>query len=194
MSRFRSLSRRELDVVSDLTWFALTTPPQREFRVQRILNQLGITAFCPQEWRWRRKSRYCKAKRRIDYPAYPRIVFVGVPQGRGLPWTTLSNIHLVTGFVARPDTMMPQVFATNDVIQVMKASKTPLFERPKEEAYEPPSFVPGEAVRIADGPLAGVELSVRKVVGHQVYCSVELLGREVEQELPAEVLELRSGC
>lgn len=191
MTAFRKLTSREISHASSLTWYALSVPPQREFRVQRILCQRGLSAFVPQEWRYRKKSRYCKKAQRKGVAAYPRVVFVGVPDGRGFPWLQLNDIHLVSGYIACPSTLRPQVFLSSDVQQIMSASRTPLFTLADEAVYEEPSFEPGEPVEIGDGPLAGIELKVDRVVGMDVFCRFELMGREVEQKLPADILSRR---
>lgn len=191
MTAFRKLTSREISHASALTWYALSVRPQQEFTTQRILKRMGITAFVPQEWRFRKKSRYCGQKHRFDVPAYPRVVFLGVPKGLGFPWSRISDIHLITGYIARPDDKRPQVFRTQDIEQIMKWAKTPLFVRPDERVYEEPGFTPGEPVEIKDGPLAGIELTITKVEGMSTFCKFAFMGREVEQELPPDVLVRR---
>jgi len=52
------------------TWFALTTPPQKELVVERLLTQTGFATFVPTRKEWRFANRIARAKRRKTEKTY----------------------------------------------------------------------------------------------------------------------------
>lgn len=162
--RREKLSAREMDAALGCLWFALVTPPQREKHCADALEKLGragLTVFTPLEWRYRRHSRYRPDQiRRVNVPAYPRYVFIGVPpEWGGLPWHMIQHITFVRGFLADPSGR-PVTISSRDVAGIMKASQTPLFERADEtgeaEQGEPLEVIlPGEEIRVIAGLLSG---------------------------------------
>jgi len=182
----RRLTTTEIDNAKGYTWHALIVPPQREFVVQRILDRRGLVTFVPAEWRWRKISRYRKGKTRVDRPAYPKYVFLGVPAGCGIPWMTLIDIHLVRGFMGRASDGMPQVFSSTDIAQIMSAAMTPLFSEPDWNAYMETGheFNPGDIASVGDGPLEGLEIMVDRIEGPNAVCVMEFLGKTGEQSIP----------
>lgn len=162
--RREKLSSREMEAALGYTWYALVTPPQREKHCADALEKLSLTVFTPLERRYRRHSRYRPGQtRRVNVPAYPRYVFLGVPDNEdgsrgGLPWERICHITFVRGFLADP-TGRPVTIAGRDVLGIMKASQTPLFVRQDETEEEsaPPCEVilPGEEIRVIAGVLSG---------------------------------------
>lgn len=191
MNRLRTLTGQEIDKARELTWYALIVPPQREFDVQRILDRKGLSAFVPVEWRWRKKSRYVKHKEKIPFPAFPRLVFIGAPAGTQPNWSWLVGIHLVNGWFAAPGAHVPLRFRTDDVIQVMRASKTPLFSAPDHHAYMQTGceFAAGDEARILAGSLEGWKIKVKRIEGQEAVFDMEAFGKVQEQRAALGNLE-----
>lgn len=188
MAQFRKLTRKEREQAGRLTWYALKARPQGEYRLQRVLSEMGITAFVPSEWRWRKKSRYAEPKK-TQFPAYKSIVFVGEGASR-LDWYRLSEVHLIIGCLANPSTGFPRVINADDIQQVMKAATTPLFELHDEAPADLERFQPGERVRITDGILAGEVLTIREIADGVAHFKRDLLGKEVDIPVSVEDMDL----
>lgn len=139
-------------------WFVLLTKPQRELVTAQVLDDRGLTAFCPVETRERRVFKRGRWERRpYKKPAYAKYVFLGVPQEWGLPWFEISDITFITGFLAM-ESERPVRLDADSVIDVMLASQTPLFETLKGEDWTPqgPCFDPGEWVQAHRGIMTGL--------------------------------------
>lgn len=191
MTRFRSLTRKERDQAGLLTWYALIARPQAEYRVQKILDDLGMTAFVPSEWRWRKKSRYQKQPTKTNYPAYKSIVFLGEGH-KPIDWFKLAQIHPIIGCLANPATGFPRVINTEDIQQVMRAAKTPLFELHDLPDPDANKFQPGDVVKITDGLLYGETLTIAEVADGVARFYKEMLGKDALVEIPVDALEFQS--
>ena len=187
----RRLTKAEEARAEALIWFVLLTKPQREAHAQHALQSRGFTTFSPMEWRWRKAHRTAKNRNpvRHDVPAYPKYVFLGVPDAwRGLPWHMVEDITFIRGYLA-DSAWRPIRLNGSDVAKVMRASQTPLFEAKPEIEPEAPEVVilPGEFVRVTDGPLVGVEFIAERMEGHEVVVrAVEGEGRTIR--VPVEIL------
>lgn len=190
MNSFRKLSARERSQAAKLTWFILKAAPRREYRVQKILSDLGVTAFVPSEWRWRKKSRYQKSPTKTDYPAYKSVVFVG--QGDAvLPWYKFERVSAILGCYMNPVTGFPSVISTSDIQQVMAAARTPLFELhnvPEEKGR----FQAGDSVRITDGLLFGEVMTIADMADGMAVFYREMLGKAVPVKVSPDDLKFEA--
>jgi transcription antitermination factor NusG len=150
---------------------------------------MGITAFVPSEWRWRKKSRHAQPTK-TSYPAYKSVVFVG--QGsKVLPWWKFEENHLIIGCYAHPVSGLPRQIATEDIKQVMRAAKTPLFELHDEPEGEAFVYQAGDLVRITDGLMNGEVMSIAEVVDGVAKFYREMMGKRLEISVPVDGLELQ---
>lgn len=147
-----SITERETDLAHSLIWFALVTKPQREIHAEKVISEImpGAMAFTPRSTRTIKKPRHRhgeRAYREIEVSAYPRYLFIGVPEfWGGLPWHALSPVSFLTGYLADP-AGNPIRLRGVDVAQVMRASQSPLFkgrDREEEEAPFCEVLYPGE--------------------------------------------------
>ena len=147
-----SITSREIELCESLIWFVLETKPQSEIRAEKVISEMmpGVFVFTPRSSRTIRKSRVRPGEhpyREIEVSAYPRYLFIGVPEvWGGLPWHSLAPVSFLTGYLSdpygRPCRLQAEAVAT-----VMRASNSPLFkgrDREEEEAPYCEVFYPSE--------------------------------------------------
>lgn len=146
------ITEREIELCESLIWFVLATKPQCEIRAEKVIAEMmpGVFVFTPRSARTIRKPRTRPGEhpyREIEVSAYPRYLFIGVPQvWAGLPWHSLAPVSFLTGYIADPHGN-PYRLQAKAVEQVMRASTTPLFkgrDREEEEAPFCEVFYPSE--------------------------------------------------
>lgn len=176
-----------VEAVSDLEWYALRVPPQKEFIAQEILTRRGIVTYCPTDRRWRRRNRYHKTKELVPYTLLPRLVLVGfIP---GVPaWFNLFNLPLVQsciGIGGRPVPLDPKA------VRRMMLRYSDGLQRPKEERYmrTHAEYKAGDLVRICDGPFDQMIVPVQEIDGKDAVILMELFGAQHEVRIPADALE-----
>lgn len=189
MSKFRKLTKREIERAGDLVWFILKSVPQREYHVQRILTEMGVTTFVPSEWRWHKQHRYQKAPKKTNYPAYKSVVFVGARSMAELPWWKFEQNHLILGCYTSAATNLPRRVDVDDIKQVMRASRTPLFELHDAQGDPLPEFEAGETVRITDGLLAGEVMTIAEVADGIARFYKDMIGKKVKIDVRFDDLE-----
>lgn len=180
-------SSRLAEIVGDLWWYGLRTPPQKEFVAQAILARKGIATFCPADRRWRRRNGYARHKQLVSYPMLPRLVFAGfVP---GLPaWFDLFRLPAIQGAIGiagRPARM-------DEAGMLRLLARYPNgIQRPDEERFmrTHAEFKAGEVVRICDGPFDGMAVPVHEIRGSEARVLLELFGAQHEVAIAVDKLE-----
>ena len=147
-----SITEREVELCESLIWFALVTKPQSEIRAEKVISDMldGVFAFTPRIKHRIKKPRHRpgqSAYRDLEVSAYPRYLFIGVPEAwGGLPWHALAPVSFLTGYLADP-AGKPVRLRGVDVAQVMRSSQSPLFkgrDREEEDAPFCEVLYPGE--------------------------------------------------
>ncbi len=168
----------EIEIVPGVRWYAMKCKPNREKEVQRRLNDHGIEVFLP--WIHVRRRRHGRPQ------------WVLVPLFPGYLFTRLDL--QVSGKAAR------YVPGVKDFLKfgshVAEVSE-PIIEQLRERCpggvaqIDPLRFRPGQAVRIQEGPFAGVEAIFERTLkdSERVAVLLEILGRQTKLELPAEAIE-----
>jgi transcriptional antiterminator RfaH len=124
-------------------WYALHTKPNSEFQVERVLQQAGFQTYLPEI------QSAPTSRARSTKPFFPCYLFlktdfekVGLSR---VQWT--PGLRRVVAFDERP---IPVPGGVIDVIRTTVESKGSPSERWAH------NFVPGETVRIQEGPLEGM--------------------------------------
>lgn len=182
-----------LTVAERLLWYALTTPPQKEFVAQTILERQGLRTFIPVRREWRRRNKYTKKKELRAFPIGSRYVFVGFEPGRNL-WFDLFQLsrpgsaRIITGVIGMG--MEPRQLRTDHVVDLMRRLGGGL-NAPDVQRYmlSNKEFHIGELVEIVDGPFSGMVVPVTEVRGTQAKVLLELFGGNQETLLPTDILQ-----
>jgi transcription antitermination factor NusG len=180
-------NRDRIDRVNDMLarcdrWYVLVVPPQHELPIERILQrQLGMDAFCPIQFRWRRVNSRQKVRKYVPYVMASRYIFVGT---RGEPqWHRIFGTRLFSGVLS----------IEGEPVVIPPATMRGLFARSGEEAARESavrlnrSIVGGDTVRIIEGPFQGHEVKVADMNRHTARVVVELFksAREIEVDVGA---------
>ncbi|RJQ52578.1 MAG: UpxY family transcription antiterminator [Nitrospiraceae bacterium] len=160
-------------------WYAVHTRSRHEFQVYDRLKLRGVEAFLPSVDRLRKwKDR----KKLIAFPLFPGYLFVRIAKDPG----SMLNVLKVKG-VVRLICALPGEPAPIPDEQI--ASLRKLVEN--REALDPyPYLSEGQRVRIARGPLDGVEgVLVEKLDKHLLVLSVDVLRQGVALTINASDVE-----
>jgi transcription antitermination factor NusG len=148
-----------------LNWFAVHVRSRHEFQVYEKLTGSGIDTFLPTVERLRKwKDR----NKRIRFPLFPGYLFVHVSSNRHVILSVLKTKGVVRLLGQEPGDPEPvpdgQIHALKRLIE-------------SNAQLDPYPFLrEGQRVRIARGPLEGIEgLLVRKKDRHMLVLSVDIL-------------------
>lgn len=166
--RFSKISNGVSDIV--LPWFAIRVKSNFERRTSRHLEGLGLEAFNPV---YRTRRRWSDRIKEVELPLFPGYVFCRFNPNDRLPVLQAPGVVSVVGFGGRPTPVDEEEIAA---IQSIVRSGAP--------ALPWPYLRVGQRVRVASGPLRGLEgilLEIRN--GCRLVVSVTLLQRSVAVEI-----------
>jgi transcription antitermination factor NusG len=130
------------NAIDEPKWYALYTCPRHEKMVLQQLNGKAIECYLPL---YRSLRRWNDRQALIDLPLFPGYLFVRIPLSARLRVLTVPGVVRIVSFNGKPASL------TDDEIQTLKASVS-------IQAAEPyPYLAEGKRVRIAAGPLKGLE-------------------------------------
>jgi transcription antitermination factor NusG len=158
-------------------WYALAVKPQHEFRVFQGLKGLAeIEGFLPT---YKDKRIWSDRVKILDAPLFPGYVFARFEYpGRRVPVLRVAGVRSIVGSGHAPSPLADEEI---DTIRTLVSSTFPV--RPW------PCLRAGQRVRIAHGPLSGVEgIILEQKDEWRMVVSVELLQRSVSVELDRSVL------
>lgn len=153
-------------------WFALRTRSNFERVCAASLSQKGYPTFLPM---YRAKRRRWDRTVDVELPLFPSYLFCRFDFLRRLPIVMCPGIVHIVGGASKPAPVSKSEIAA---VQAILAA---------ELQAEPWPFMElGQPVRIAYGPLAGVEgLLVEFKGGHRLVVSITLLQRSIGAEVEA---------
>ena len=167
-----------------MSWYAFRVEPQKEFAAQEIVNRHGFRAVVPHEWRFIRGA---NAKRRSKTKIYPYVIgYVFVEIEHPPNWYLMFSMHClksVVGSGGQPTPIPRQ--AIDGLLRLTGQSIPHVLSRNTRRA----SFVPGDNVRIAEGPFTGFEGRVETVHGAKARMVFEMLGAMRDVDVPLDTLE-----
>ncbi len=192
------------------TWFAVVTPPQKEFVAEKVLANEGFATFLPtrKEWRFRNKiARMKRQKHEVTYPLMPRYVFIGMSEGT--PGWERVMPYAIRRFIADGDGQAREIEARltrRPLVQYIVGVDGEPFEIPADPLwrlmveynrgrFNAPGyhqfmqthreFTVGDTVVTEDGLFEGV---VRQIEGHMAKVFIQFFGDDREVEVALEKL------
>lgn len=162
-----------------LPWHVCQTKPRQEALAVRKLEEQGYRVYLPMLSHWQKKQ---SAWHRTEQVMFPRYAFVRCGRA-GQSTAPIRSTPGVTGLVrfgAEPAVLDDP---TLEAIRRLAEQSARLLEE------HPSPFRPGEQVKVADGPLKGLEGIVSAVAEERVIVLLSLLGREKQIALPAGHLQ-----
>lgn len=169
--------------MSDLSWFALTSIPQAEFKAAAQLRSSGYAVIVPSEWKWRRFGKM-KRKRKTAYPLFARYVFVGCVEWPGKD-TLKAQADLVQGYVSRGDGWPAQISAAD--VAYLKSLAGHAVPQAATSIHK--AIKPGQEVNIVNGPFAGHRTFIKHIVAEEAQGLLKFLGGNREITFALDDLE-----
>jgi transcription antitermination factor NusG len=123
-------------------WYALYTCPRHEKVVEQQLHTRTIECFLP---RYQSLRRWNDRQALIDLPLFPGYLFVRIPLTARLRVLTVPGVVSIVSFRGEPACLADEEI---EAIQTSVALRT-------AEPY--PYLAKGKSIRIANGPLKGLE-------------------------------------
>ena len=158
-------------------WHAVHTRSRHEKMVAGLFAQRGVEHFLPLR---RGLSRWADRKKWVQKPMFPGYLFVHIGREEiPVVWETRGAVRLLG---PQPD--KPSIVPDAEVENLRRLVKGEVHVEPH------PYIRPGQLVRIAHGPLRGVEGELlREGRRYLLVVSVNLLGRSVAAEVPADAVQ-----
>lgn len=156
-------------------WYAIRVRSQHEDMVARHLRVRGLESFLPC---YRQTHRWSDRFKEIDVPLFPGYVFCEFDPLNRLPVLTVPGVIHVVGTGKNPAPV-----DEHEIAALQAAVKSGFPARPW------PFLEVGQKVKIACGPLAGVEgilLGFRGQQRQRIVLSITLLQRSVAVEMDGE--------
>jgi transcription antitermination factor NusG len=154
----------------DGTWYALAVKPRHDKAVVRVLDANGYETFLPLSTK---RRRYATRWKETELPLFPGYVFCRFHLHAKLPVLMTPGVNQIVGAGPVPVAVDEREISS---LQTAIRAQVPLAPVPFFEA--------GQKVRIAEGPLAGVEGTViRSQQPLQLVLSITLLQRSVSLEI-----------
>lgn len=175
--------------IGDLNWYAVRTPPLREFTAETILRQRGYAIICPVLRKRVRASRTTKRKKQIEAPLIPGYVLMGFS---GAPdWHKLFRFgrrqELVTSVCghrgraqAIPESSM------NWIARMIKTIDVEVIDR-HEHGFG--SLKSGDNVEVLEGPFQGHVVRVEELSGKSATCLIDLFGGKQNTKISVDNLQ-----
>jgi transcriptional antiterminator RfaH len=159
-------------------WYVCHTKPRQESLAVRKLVEQGYEVYLPMLAKWERKK---GAWHKTEQVMFPRYSFVRcVRPGQSIaPIRCTPGVSGLVRFGAEPATLDAYTVETIHLIAEQSAIG--------QEA-KPAPFSVGEAVKVADGPLKGLDGVVSLVAEKRVIVLLSLLGREKNVAIPVNHL------
>lgn len=151
-------------------WYAVRVKPRFEKTVANQLRNKGFEEFLPL---YTHSRRHGGGFRRLSLPQFPGYLFCRFDARRRLPVLTTPGVLYVLN---DGRALIPVV--DSEIASVQRLVQSRLFTEPW------PDIEAGQRIRIAEGPLRGVEGTLlRSKDNHRLVVSVSLLQRSVAVEV-----------
>lgn len=183
----KGLSQSTVEALGQLHWFLVCVPSGKEFTVERILDDNGVTVFVPVETRFRRRNRYAQRKTELKFPLVPGYVLVGFPPS-SMDWASVFRFRIIAGVVGREG--RPARIPRPEVTRLLTRHASGEFIAPKAQQWMQThrEFFEGDRVEVLEGPFEGHVFEVTQITGQHASMVVELLGGEQCVQVPLKSL------
>ena len=164
--------------------FVVVVPPQKEFRAAEAFRALGVDAYTPTEYRYRRANWRSKKKIASPYVLMNRYVIVCAPD---LPWSAFERLRLrglATGYLSADESGRPAALPSSEAAHLRSLGD-----------HVPPTTIrvngglkAGDRAVICDGPFTGRTVKVERIRKGRGLAFIEWLGRTHEIHFPLHQL------
>ena len=170
---FETVSETPVVGENNIQWYAVRVRSRHEGSVARHLSARGLEAFLPL---YRRRSRWSDRVKEIEFPLFPGYVFCHFNVEDRLPILTVPGVVHVVGLGKTPTPIDER-----EIAAIRTAVNAGLYREPW------PFLQIGNKVRIARGPLSGVEGVLVAAKGRErLVLSITLLQRSVAVQIDEE--------
>lgn len=160
-------------------WFALSVAPRHEKKVSCQLEQKGYETFLPL---YRRQHQYGRRTREFQLPLFPGYLFCRADPNERLPVLTTPGVFQLLGGKT------PTPIADDEIGAIQIAARVGLHMEP--HSY----WEKGQRVRIARGPLTGLEgMVVDSNKPLRLILSISLIQRSVLVEIDTDCVVADAG-
>lgn len=152
-----------------MSWYILTTAPQREFKASKALDDLGLRAVVPYAIRHRKGRAKGNKPVMIPFrvPLLPGYIFAA-PAHDDMPWYAIKALPDVRGRVAFDG--QPALLSDAEVDRMRRLAETE-----RKEVYR--GLKVGDKVDIMDGPFSGLDATLEAIGHAKVKVTVQIFGR-----------------
>lgn len=150
-------------------WFALAVIPRKEKSVVKALRAKGFEAFLPLQVVRRRWS---DRMQDVELPLFPGYVFCRLDPVQRMPILRIPAVHAILG-----DRTAPESVPDSEIEALRVACNSGI------DAVPCPFLAVGAKVRIAEGPLSGIDGILVEAKPTRLVLSVSLLQRSVSLEI-----------
>ncbi len=162
--------------VEESKWYALYTCPRHEKFVQQQLKARALESYLPL---YKSLRRWNDRKALIELPLFPGYLFVRIAFRERLRVLTVPGVVCIVSFCGQPASL------ANEEIQAIQISAAVLAAEPY------PYLAKGNRIRIATGPLKGLEgIVVRRKGELRAVISIHSIRQSFAVEVDAADVEL----
>jgi len=163
----------ESRLTSGAQWYAVQVRGRSELSVHLLLSNKQVVSFLPT---YKRRYRGYDRVRVVDAPLFPGYLFCNF---HGQNWMSIITTPGVIRILGTGKQLLP--IDDEEIEAIKRVVTSPYPVRPH------PSFGAGQKIRVAAGPLSGIEGTVLRVKGgSRLVVSVTALQRSIAVELGGE--------
>ena len=169
-------------------WYVIRTAPKREIDVGSGLSEIRVESYCP-------KMKFFRAVKRpkpnrpkkevVEAALFTSYVFAGFPIGQHPHWfdvRAVDGIHSVLGHQGTPQPI------SHWIVDRLRADEA---DGKFDSTRELPKYLPGQGVKVKDGPFAGYFANVERLSAtDRVKVLLKILGGMVSVDLGTDQVEL----
>lgn len=169
------------------TWYAFRTAPRKELVAATILERMGLHAFSPKHYRYRRVSRHSKKTVPVEFAIMPGYTLVGV-EGSRFPWEKvfsvkrLGTLHSVVGYAGCPIPLLPEAVA------YLRSLSEDDPDMPKHNKHYW-TVKTGDFVNVTGGPFWGFGAKIDSMTNKEAQITLSIFGRPTTVNIPLDLLE-----
>jgi transcriptional antiterminator RfaH len=157
------------------SWFVVRTQSRAEEKAMLHLTNQGFTTYLP---RYRRRVRHARRNQVVLRPLFPGYLFVSLDPDR-CRWRSINGTVGVREILTNGDSPLA---VSDRIIDEIRARE----DETGAVKLAAPSFAPGQAVRLLEGPLADLNGLFEEMRDeNRIVLLVSLLGRKVRMQVPA---------
>jgi len=158
-------------------WYVLYTKPRHEKKTAALLQEKGITVYCPLQ---ETVKQWSDRKKKIQEPLFRSYIFVELEdyeQEQGTVLATRGAVRFLW-WQGRPGIVREEeIEAIRQLLNAYKGAEISV------------QFAEGEEVRITKGALREQTGKIIQIKGNKAYLQLRSLGWNIRAELPVQTLD-----